>query len=73
VEFYETSSGDLVELKAFVKSILKEYSAKFPDIGRFVRFGLTGVVEGPGMYDLLLFLPKEEAVERIKLLLSKLS
>tara|TARA_A100001011_G_scaffold385304_1_gene459073 strand:+ start:719 stop:2116 length:1398 start_codon:yes stop_codon:yes gene_type:complete len=53
------------DLEALIKSIIDKHKTNLKGVGQPLRICLTGLKFGPGIYDILLSLSKEEVVKRI--------
>lgn len=54
------------ELKATIKQFCKEQGFKMGQIAQPIRIALCGTASGPGLFDMLLLLGKEEVVTRLE-------
>lgn len=57
-------------LTSSIKSFIKEKNLKFVEIAQPLRYALIGNIEGPGIFELLAILGKNESLERIEQFLS---
>lgn len=53
-------------LEALIKTYLADKNLKFPHVGKPLRAALTGTLNAPGIYDLMLILGREKTLQRIK-------
>ena len=53
-------------LEQIIKKIIKENETNFKGVGQPLRIALTGSKFGPGIYDIILSLDKEEILKRLK-------
>ena len=53
-------------LEIFLKDLIKKYKTNFKGIGQPLRIALTGSKYGPGIYDIILSLDKNEVIKRLK-------
>jgi len=52
-------------LEKYLKELIDKYQTDFKGIGQPMRIALTGSKFGPGIYDIILSLEKEEALKRL--------
>ena len=52
-------------LEPLIKSLIEKYKTNFKTVGQPLRIGLVGSRFGPGLYDVILSLSKEEVVKRL--------
>ena len=57
---------DRENLEIVVNEIIKKKEISFKNIGQPLRVALTGSKFGPGLYDILISLGKEEVLKRLK-------
>ena len=65
-EFERISSHSKQNLEHIIQSLIKNHKTNFKGVGQPIRIGLTGSKFGPGVYDLILSLEKEDVVKRLK-------
>lgn len=70
VSYLENASFTKKELSELIKAFITEQALPLMIIAQPMRFGLTGSVTAPGIYDLLETLGKEESLIRLKKLKS---
>jgi glutamyl-tRNA synthetase len=58
---------DKENLEKIVSTLIKKYKTNFKGVGQPLRIALTGSRFGPGIYDIILSLDKEEVVKRLKI------
>ena len=58
-------------LEKFLNEIIKLHKTNFKGVGQPMRIALTGSKYGPGIYDIILSLGKEEVLKRLSSLKSK--
>ncbi len=56
-------------LELIIKSLINNYKTNFKNVGQPLRIGLIGSKFGPGIYDIILSLNKDEVIKRLKDLL----
>jgi glutamyl-tRNA synthetase len=54
------------QLEPIVNSLIKEYETNFKGVGQPLRIALTGSKFGPGVYDIIISLGKEEVEKRLR-------
>ena len=52
-------------LEKIINELIKKYEINFKDIGQPLRVALTGSKFGPGLYDIIMSLGKEEVEKRL--------
>ena len=57
--------SDLSERLWYINSLIKKYETNFNGVGQPLRVALTGSKFGPGLYDIIISLGKEEVVKRL--------
>ena len=53
-------------LEPIVKELIKKYETNFKGVGQPLRVALTGSKFGPGLYDIVISLGKEEVKKRLE-------
>ena len=53
-----------------MNNLIKKNDTNFKGIGQPVRIGLTGSKFGPGLYDIIMALGKEEVLKRLAKIIS---
>ena len=67
-ELYEKSSKiSKVSLEKVINQLIDKYKTNFKGVGQPLRVALTGSRFGPGIYDIILSLDKNETIKRLKL------
>ena len=56
---------DKETLEAIVNDLIKKYETNFKGVGQPLRVALTGSKFGPGLYDIIISLGKEEVEKRL--------
>ena len=56
-------------LEIIIKSLINNHKTNFKNVGQPLRIGLIGSKFGPGIYDIILSLDKDEVIKRLKDLL----
>ena len=56
-------------LELIIKSLINNHKTNFKNVGQPLRIGLIGSKFGPGIYDIILSLDKDEVIKRLKNLL----
>ena len=56
---------DKAKLELVVYDIIKKYETNFKGVGQPLRVALTGSRFGPGLYDIIISLGKEEVKKRL--------
>jgi glutamyl-tRNA synthetase len=56
---------DKENLELLIKSLIKKHKTNFKGVGQPIRIGLVGSRFGPGLYDVILSLDKNEVIERL--------
>ena len=65
-EFESLSNINKENLEKIIKGIIDKHKTNFKGVGQPLRIALTGSKFGPGIYDIILSLDKNEAVKRLK-------
>jgi len=52
-------------LEPIINELIKEYKTNFKGVGQPLRIGLTGSRFGPGIYDIIISLEKDEVIKRL--------
>ncbi len=53
-------------MEKIIKEIIDKYKTNFKGVGQPLRIALTGSKFGPGIYDIILSLDKNDAIKRLK-------
>ena len=67
-EYEKTANKDKSALEKIVKELILKYKTNFKGVGQPLRIVLTGSKYGPGIYDIILSLNKDDVVQRLKIL-----
>jgi glutamyl-tRNA synthetase len=59
---------DKENLEKVVKDLIKDNNTNFKGVGQPLRIALTGSKFGPGIYDIILSLDKNEVIKRLKMI-----
>jgi len=65
-EFENLSNLSKENLEEIIKGLIDKYKTNFKGVGQPLRIALTGSKFGPGIYDIILSLDKNETVKRLK-------
>ena len=65
-EFENLSNLSKENLEKVIKGLIDKYKTNFKGVGQPLRIALTGSKFGPGIYDIILSLDKNETVKRLK-------
>ena len=65
-EFENLSNINKENLEKIVKGLIDKHKTNFKGVGQPLRIALTGSKFGPGIYDIIVSLDKNEAVKRLK-------
>ena len=65
-EFENLSSLNKENLEKIIKGLIDKYKTNFKGVGQPLRIALTGSKFGPGIYDIILSLDKNESIKRLK-------
>ena len=57
-------------LEPIVNELIKTNETNFKGVGQPIRIGLTGSKFGPGLYDIVMALGKEEVLKRLAKIIS---
>ena len=60
---------DKINLEKAINELINRHNTNFKGVGQPLRIALTGSKFGPGIYDILLSLDKENVIMRLKMLL----
>ena len=52
-------------LEVIINELIKENNTNFKGVGQPLRIALTGTRFGPGIYDIIISLGKEEVIKRL--------
>jgi glutamyl-tRNA synthetase len=52
-------------LEPLIKSLIEKHKTNFKGVGQPLRIGLVGSRFGPGLYDVILSLDKNEVIKRL--------
>jgi glutamyl-tRNA synthetase len=66
IEFEKLSIIKKENLEIIINSLIEKYKIKFKGAGQPLRIALTGSRYGPGVYDIILSLDKNEVIKRLK-------
>ena len=55
-------------LEKIIKELIKNNNTNFKGVGQPLRITLTGSKFGPGIYDIILSLSKNEVIKRLKMI-----
>ena len=66
-EYENLSKINKESLEKIVKNLIEKHKTNFKGVGQPIRIALTGSKFGPGVYDILLSLDKNEVIRRLKL------
>ena len=64
-EYEKLSSLSREALEAIIKSLIDKHKTNFKGVGPPLRIALTGSKFGPGIYDIIISLGKEEVQKRL--------
>ena len=67
-EYEKMSKINKDNLERLIKLLIDKHNTNFKGVGQPLRIALTGSRFGPGIYDIILSLDKNEAVKRLKLI-----
>ena len=65
-EYEKLSSLSREVLEPIIKSLIDKHKTNFKGVGQPLRIALVGSRFGPGLYDVILSLDKDEVVKRLK-------
>jgi len=65
-EFENLPNINKTNLEKVIKGLIDKHKTNFKGVGQPLRIALTGSKFGPGIYDIILSLDKNEAVKRLK-------
>jgi len=69
LEIYQNTSEPSKEtLEKLVKDLIDKHKTNFKGVGQPLRIALTGSRYGPGLYDIILSLDKNEILKRLKMI-----
>ena len=66
-EFESLSNISKDNLEKIIKGLIDKHKTNFKGVGQPLRIALTGSRFGPGIYDIILSLDKDEIVKRLKI------
>ena len=64
-EFKKLSSLSKETLEPLIKLLIEKHKTNFKGVGQPLRIGLTGSKFGPGLYDIILSLDKNDVIKRL--------
>ena len=64
-EYEKLSTFSKENLEPLIKSLIEKYKTNFKGVGQPLRIGLVGSRFGPGLYDIILSLKKNDVVKRL--------
>ena len=67
-EYEKISKKNKDNLEKIIKELIDKHKTNFKGVGQPLRIALTGSKFGPGIYDILLSLDKNEVVKRLKII-----
>ena len=67
-EFEKLSKTNKETLEKIVNNLINRHKTNFKGVGQPLRIALTGSKYGPGLYDILLSLDKDEIAKRLKMI-----
>ena len=67
-EYEKISKKNKNSLEKIIKELIDKHKTNFKGVGQPLRIALTGSKFGPGIYDILLSLDKNEVVKRLKII-----
>ncbi len=65
-EFEKLSNLNKENLEKIINNLISDYKTNFKGVGQPLRIALVGSKFGPGIYDIILSLDKNEVIERLK-------
>ena len=68
IEYEKISKKNKDSFEKIIKELIDKYKTNFKGVGQPLRIALTGSKFGPGIYDILLSLDKNEVVKRLKII-----
>ena len=66
-EYEKISKINKVSLEKIINTLIDKHKTNFKNVGQPLRIALTGSRFGPGIYDIILSLDKNETIKRLKL------
>ena len=67
IEYEKTSKISKESLEKIINRLIDKHKTNFKGVGQPLRIALTGSRFGPGIYDIILSLDKNETIKRLKL------
>jgi glutamyl-tRNA synthetase len=67
-EYEKVSKKNKDSLEKIIKGLIDKHKTNFKGVGQPLRIALTGSKFGPGIYDILLSLDKNEIIKRLKII-----
>ena len=64
-QFADVDKPSKETLEPIVNELIKSYDTNFKGVGQPLRIALTGSKFGPGIYDIIISLGKEEVTKRL--------
>ena len=67
-EYEKTSKINKENLEKMINQLIDKHKTNFRGVGQPLRIALTGSRFGPGIYDIILSLDKNETIKRLKMI-----
>ena len=67
-EYEKTSKINKENLEKMINQLIDKHKTNFKGVGQPLRIALIGSKFGPGIYDILLSLDKNETIKRLKMI-----
>ena len=66
IEFEKLSNPNKESLEKIINDLISNHKTNFKGVGQPLRIALVGSKFGPGIYDIILSLDKNEVINRLK-------
>ena len=67
-EYQKLLNADKEKLEKIIKKLIEVNKTNFKGVGQPLRIALTGSRFGPGIYDIILSLDKDNIIKRLKII-----
>ena len=66
INFEKISKINKENIQKIINELIDKYKTNFKGIGQPLRIALTGSKFGPGVYDIIMSIDKDEIIKRLK-------
>ena len=68
IEYEKIEKINKENLEKIIKELINKYKTNFKGVGQPIRISLTGSKFGPGIYDIILSLDKNDVIKRLEMI-----